>query len=627
MRRQVMITSALVLCLLTGCGNAAGMGNTGGTDSVAEETASSAGGSTGKTASAEAASTSGNSSEAGAVENVYFALEGDPFNIVGTDACSFSLRAAEGWSFTVTDDTDVTSWLVDQNGNPAFTDTKGIAYASLSDGASGDEKNCLTITIDASKITGFTGNGVTDVYVRPSSDSMWVAGDNHGFYNEVSECCGKYTIPAVSVPDMIEAETGPDGYAFTNDSADIVLSMDGLDDSLIDSSGASVKIAPGDGYYVEDFDFVPGTLGTDWTDGKTQYTMHEGDITFNNGGYPVSKGGRSGFANLGGDGNGNSIVRIELSGLKYNGLPLSSSIIKYHEYVYGRTFNVEGGSLIADTQPDFSSDAENGIPVLCDPYPDELTVKWPIGYDASALTDGDITITLKSDYGDELTLTAGKDFTITTGADKTDITVSYINWANTPVYKKLTVDVATDHISIDNEMYHAAADISYDYDIASVYAYYNLSGGMEGVLTYSYYGIEGFKEWSQLYKAPYYYLTVTDGNGNKSYYSEKDGKVSLVSSEEEATSFDATEELDPQVINNVAYITRGGSDVTQEKKVDGKTITFTKEYCNVEYLLKDVKDAEGITTADGYVIGDTWEMHGRWPWQSFINEGYQGGTK
>ena len=563
--------------------------------------------------------------ENAAAENAYFHSENaDEVNIQDTGVYTIILKANEGWSFTLADNVDVTPWLVDEEGSPVFTDTEGIAFTQNGEEGPAVEGNTLKINIDVSKISGFTSNGKGDIYVLPPSDSMWVAGENKGFYKATAEWAGCYTIPKVEVIGQIDGSKEKE-FILEEDTVTLALDGEGLDDSLIDSSEAVIEIVDGDGYYVSDFVFTPGSIGGTWTNGENTYSMSAEDISFDNGGYDVVDGGR-GWSQQGGDRNGNYNISIGLSGLKYNGLPLSDVKIPLHVYCYGRTFTVEGGSLIAESQPKWTSSAEDNIPVLCDVYPDELYAVWPLGFDASGLTSEDFTLTLCSEYGDELVLEAGKDYSAVSENGRSVITVNYMNWSFTPVYTTLRVDVNTDALVWDQEMYRADT-ISCTYDIASVYAYYTLSGGLSGTLSWTFYGLEGFDSWEQLYDAPTYRLAYVDEGGTKNYYAEdENGNGILVDSEQKAISYDASEDCSTAVINQVAYVTRR-EDMTEEKEADGQVITFSKEYDNVEYTLRTPDKAVGVTAKPGYALGSAWDTYLRWPWQTFINTGYQGGTK
>ncbi|MCD8074788.1 MAG: hypothetical protein LUF27_07100 [Lachnospiraceae bacterium] len=548
-------------------------------------------------------------SEADSGNDYFQSLNADEVNIQDTGIYTIRLQAKEGWQFDVADNTDVTAWIVDADGNPAFSNESGVAFA-----VNGEDFE-LDITIDASKISGFTTNGSGELYVHPTGGNpLVVEGDNHGQYTEVSEFVGVYTIPEVVVVGTIEGESGTDGYLFTEDTVTITLNLDGIDDSLIDSSASVVKLLEGDGYYLTDYSFEDDTLNGEWSGGTMTYSMTTEEFTGD-------------FSPLGGDGNGNYYANIGVSGLFYNGLPLAEATFRVHVYSYGRTFTIESnGSLINDTEPLWSTTAEDDLPVLCDAYPDELNITWPIDFDASALTVDDFTLTMCSGYGDELVLEPETDFTVETDKDQTSISVTYIYWANIPVYTTLKVDVNIENLTWDSAKY-TVTSVSHEYDIASVYAYYIMSGGMTGTQSWTYYGIDGLTEWSQAFVIPTYTLTYTAEDGTVSYYTEDEsGNAMFTDAADDAMEFDSTEDNNCQVVNNTGSFERV-YDQTQDVVVDGVTYTCDKVYANADNMPLDPADCTGITAKAGYIIGDSWEMHGRWPWQTFVNEGYLGGSK
>ncbi len=540
-------------------------------------------------------------------ENDYFeSLNADEVNITGAETYTVKLQAKEGWQFDVEDNSDVTDWFVDKKGDPVFSDKSGIAFAKNA------EDFGLDITIDASKITGFVTNGPVDIYVSPTGGNpLVVEGDNHGQYTDVSLYVGAITIPKVTVEGTIEGESGEE-YTFSEDTVTVKLEMDGIDDSLIDSSNSEVTLQEGDGYYLSDYEYAGGKLTGSWSNGETEFTLTTDEFNGD-------------FSPLGGDGNGNYYANIGVSGIVYNGLPLGEGTFRVHVYSYGRTFEIESnGSLIDSTQPKFTTTTEGGKPILCDAYPDTLTVTWPVTFDASKLTTDDVTLTLCGDYGDELVLEPETDYTVESSTDKTEITVTYIYWANIPVYTTMKVDIATKDITYNEEMYTVGSTISYTYDIASVYSYYIMSGGMEGTQKWTYYGVDGLEDWAQAFVIPTYTLTYTNEDGSVSYYTEKDGKGEFTDAADDAEEFDATEDNNCQVVDNTGSFERV-YDQTQDVTVDGKTYTCDKVYANADNMPLDPEDCTGITAKPGYVLGDSWEMHGRWPWQTFIGTGYQGG--
>ena len=539
-------------------------------------------------------------------ENQYYAVHA-PIEINAAEPAVLTLDAKEGWMWNITDNTDVTAWLVKEDGSPAFADAEGIASAKLIYGKVENEENevavALEVTIDAAKITGFTANGSYDLYVLPTGKStIWVCGGNHGQYQNSREPAGKVVIPRVSVEGKLTANAGRQ-MEVTNGTVQVVLSLDGIDDSRIDSSDAQIALLPGDGYKLYEVKFEEGTLADTWTGGKADYTM--GNI-----------GGS--FSPQGGDGNGHYDFRIGISGIRYNGLPLSEAIVRTDFYSFGRTFLTEGGSLILGSEPAWTSDAE--IPVIC-------AATWPIAFDASKLTEKDVTVTLISAYGDELTLEPGKDFVVTASAGKTDITLNYIYWAYAPVYTTMRVTVNTENTTWNELMYKPAASFSHDYQIGSVYIYSVMSGGPSGTQAWTFFGLNNLTDSHQVYMDATYTLTATDAEGNVFFYGEdENGKGIKVAREADAVAFNCDEECNVHLEGDTVYYSRL-FDQTEEKVVDGETITFTKNYYNCESLLRSVDSLIDVELAPGYAIGAGWEDHLKWPWQTFVDVGFKGGSK
>lgn len=546
-------------------------------------------------------------------DNQYYAVNA-PIVLDAAEPVVLTLDAKEGWMWNITDNTDVTSWLVKEDGSPAFVDEEGIASAKLVYGPAKDEENdvavALDITIDAAKITGFTSNGSYDLYVQPTGKStIWVCSGNHGQYQDSKEAAGQVVIPAVSVEGKLTADAGRE-LEVTNGTVQIVLSLDGIDDSKIDSSAAAISLLPGDGYKLYEVQFEEGTLADTWTAGKADYTM--GNIGGN-------------FSPQGGDGNGHYDFRIGIDGIKYNGLPLSEAIVRTDFYSFGRTFLTEGGSLILGSEPVWTSDAE--IPVLCDVYPDSFTATWPVAFDASKLTENDVSVTLISDYGDELTLEPGKDFVVAASANKTEITLNYIYWAYAPVYTTMRVTVDNENVTWNELMYKPTATFSHDYAISSVYIYSVMSGGPSGTQAWTFFGLNNLTDSHQVYMDATYTLTAVDAEGNAFFYGEdENGKGIKVEKEADAVSFNCDAECNVHLEGDTVYYTRL-FDQTEDKEVDGETITFSKNYYNCESLLRSVDSLIDVELAPGYAIGANWEDHLKWPWQTFVDVGYKGGSK
>ena len=550
---------------------------------------------------------------AAVAENQYYAVSA-PIEISAAEPVVLKLDAKAGWMWNITDNTDVTAWLVKEDGTPAFADAEGIASAKLVYGPVENEEKevavALEVTIDAAAISGFTANGGYDLYVLPTGKStLWVCGGNHGQYQDSKESVGRVVIPRVSVEGKLTANAGRE-MEVTNGTVQIVLSMDGIDDGRIDSSAAQIALLPGDGYKLYEVKFEEGTLADTWTEGKADYTM--GNIGGN-------------FSPQGGDGNGHYDFRIGVSGIRYNGLPLADAIVRTDFYSFGRTFLTEGGSLILNSEPVWTSDAET--PVICDVYPDTVTATWPIAFDAGKLTENDVTVTLISAYGDELVLEPGKDFVVAASANKTDITLNYIYWAYAPVYTTMRVTVNTENATWNELMYKPAASFSHDYQIGSVYIYSVMSGGPSGTQAWTFFGLNNLTDSHQVYREATYTLTATDAEGNVFFYGEdENGKGIRVAKEADAVAFNCDAECNVHLEGDTVYYSRQFNQ-TEDKEIDGETVTFTKNYYNCESLLRSVDSLIDVELAPGYAIGAGWEDHLKWPWQTFVDVGFKGGSK
>ena len=555
---------------------------------------------------------------AGQSTNIYYKVaNASEVNIEDDGIYTIRLLAEDGWMFDITDNMDVTAWLVKQDGTPAFADAAGIASTQLVYGPVAGEEDEVAVgcnvIIDASKISGFTEAGSYDLYVFPTGkETIWACGDNHGQYVDSMERAGRISRPELTVDGKFESTIAMGRFTFSNDTVQLVLAYNGkIDDSLIDDSKAVIYLGEGDGYYLDQIETDLGSLSGVWKNGATDYSM-----------VSIS----TAWAELGGDGNGHYDFNIVVSGIKYNGLPLSDATVHTDFYCGGRTFETPGGSLILNTEPMWGAEAD--IPVLCDPYPDFFTITWPIGFDGSKVTAKDITVTMLSDYGATLTLDPTKDYVVESTANRTGIVLNYIYWANAPVYTELQVSVKTQNVTYNSLMYAPPAAFTHNYDIASVYATATMGGGSVR-LEYLFFGLENLTDTHQVFKEATYTLTTTDANGNVRFYAEDaNGNGILVDNEADAIAFSCDEECNVR-FEGMRLIYDRLYDQTEDKTVDGKVITFDKRYWNPETLLRSPSElAEyGVKVARGYTLGSGWEDHLKWPWQTFINEGYQGGSK
>lgn len=554
-------------------------------------------------------------------QSSYYQVTSDDISITKDATYSVTLTTKDTWQFVAEAGQDVTDWLVLKSDKQALTDTSGVAQITAVD----SDSSAITITIDSSKITGFSSNGGANLYIMPDSSSIVGTGDNHAHYSETSAKIGKYVIPKVSVDGTIEGEvTHEDGLTFKNNQITFKFTVDGkqVDSSLVNNSTAKVTLADGDGYYTTDYVYSDKGLSNKIKNASINYSIKPEDLQITNSGYVLGEnGGGRGWSELGGDGNGNYNLNFELSGLKYNGLPISNKIFKAHIYCYGRTFKVDNGSIYATSYLKWSTDSENNLPNLADQYSDNLILSWANGINASKLSEDDVTLTMESEYGDTLKLKRGTDFTLETSKTKTIIEVNYTYWANAPVYTKLKVDVDSEKLNWDDRQYKISK-ISHSYDIASVYVYNVMAGGQTGTQTWTVYGLDGLTDWQQLFDRPTYILSYIDTDGKIRYYSEA-SNGSFVD-EANATTFDASGDVKIASKDNTGYFTRR-FDQTEDKTIGGITYTFKKVYSHAEAAIKNPNDIQKVTVKAGYIIGDSWEDHLRWPWQNFINKGYKGG--
>lgn len=554
-------------------------------------------------------------------QSSYYQVTSDDISITKDATYSVTLTTEDTWQFVAEAGQDVTDWLVLKSDKQALTDTSGVAQITAVD----SDSSAITITIDSSKITGFSSNGGANLYIMPDSSSIVGTGDNHAHYSETSAKIGKYVIPKVSVDGTIEGEvTQEDGLTFKNNQITFKFTVDGkkVDSSLVNNSTAKVTLADGDGYYTTDYVYSDKGLSNKIKNASINYSIKPEDLQITNSGYVLGEnGGGRGWSELGGDGNGNYNLNFELSGLKYNGLPISNKIFKAHIYCYGRTFKVDNGSIYATSYLKWSTDSENNLPNLADQYSDNLILSWANGINASKLSEDDVTLTMESEFGDTLKLKRGTDFTLETSKTKTIIEVNYTYWANAPVYTKLKVDVDSEKLNWDDRQYKISK-ISHSYDIASVYVYNVMAGGQTGTQTWTVYGLDGLTDWQQLFDRPTYTLSYIDTDGKIRYYSEA-SNGSFVD-EANATTFDASGDVKIALKDNTGYFTRR-FDQTEDKTIGGITYTFKKVYSHAEAAIKNPNDIQKVTVKAGYIIGDSWEDHLRWPWQNFINKGCKGG--
>lgn len=427
-----------------------------------------------------------------------------------------------------------------------------------------------------------------------------------------------------------------------------------IDDSLIDTSNATVSLIDGNGYYADEFVLNADTLDGTWENGEYVYTLSEGDLEWNTWGYDTSTDYNSGreWSIMGGDGNGVYNFTFQVSGITYDGEEVPATTFPVSVYIYGRSCTdlVEGVEYVPnevdedytsgitptdEVQWNWTTDNADSVaadePYLNDNYSDYFSIIWPEGTDASDITADDVTVTLKSKYGDELTLQPENDYgeqeyAVIANDDETEVVVTYQQWAFVPVYSTMEITVNDGDLTATNT-----------YDIASVAAYLVQTGG-GGVAVdhtdtcYNYYGVLGmtldnaanteYTLSTDIDGTTYYYAEDEDGNAYLSPEVVEDGEWGeTASAPDDAWTGDATEKYNIDVEGNVVFVeTR--TENTQDLEVDGQTYTFT-ENVNASVDISDMI-ANGATLDDGYNLSGTGVA--KWAWTQRYQSGWTTST-
>lgn len=422
------------------------------------------------------------------------------------------------------------------------------------------------------------------------------------------------------------------------------------EDELIDSSGAVVRIVDGSGYHGDEFILHADSLDGEWSGGQYVYTLEPGDIEWNTWDYDTTTDYNSGreWSIMGGDGNGVYRLTAEVSGIVYDGQKVPAATFPIAVYVYGRssldlgistqyventvdesyTSGMEASSAVQwDWHTENESAVEFGKPYMQDTYTDYFSVIWPKGTDAAAITAEDVTVTLRSEYGEEYVLSTETaygehEYTVIAHPDETVIAVTYQQWAFVPVFSTMEIMIA------DGEL-----TTSKTYDICSVTAYMVQTGGGGEVIDhtvtcYNYYGVTGLTPENAANSAytlsavidgvTYYYAEDEDGNGYLSPAVESEnfwGGTSYVAPED-AWQGDATEKYNIAVRGNVVFAeTR--LDMTEDKTVGGETITFTQNVSVTRFEAAVI--AAGAELEPGYSIGGGAK---KWGWTMRYQSGW-----
>ena len=469
-----------------------------------------------------------------------------------------------------------------------------------------------------------------------------------------------YTDKELSVPGQ--------PVAYTGEAVIKVAFADGTpaDDAKIDLGDAKVAIVDGDAYFAEDFILNASSLDGEVKDGQIVYTLDTGDVEWNQYGYPVAEGGLE-WSAIGGNGNGEYALNFEVSGIKYDGQELAPATFRANYYIFGREFTAKasprnpagsvwgaGGydnivipeaaqaelteTVTVDAEPVFTWIGAGDQPILCDDQTDNFYISWPAGVDASGLTDADVTLTLKSAYGDERVLVPNTgvitfeqnglsipngEYTVYASENTTQISVNLQLWAAAPVYTQLAIQV------------NGEKPAEMTYDVVSVYTHMVQTGGgldLQGktVTVVSIYGIDGIENLtaSDVFNEVTYRYTYREGQGpqaKEKYFLVDDGNggFTVTENKEEATVY-PSEASNVQLLGHNIFTTDAVGTV--EVEYNGETLTFSRamSYGNAAGSGLKNPNENGLKAAPGYVLTQkgSYDDHQRWGWLHFNNIGW-----
>lgn len=408
-------------------------------------------------------------------------------------------------------------------------------------------------------------------------------------------------------------------------SGEAVLSLgNNIDDSKIDSSHAVVKLLNGNSYYADEFILKANRLNKgSWSNGEYVYTLSEGDLEWNTWGYDTSPDYNSGreWSIMGGDGNGVYNFIFQVSGIRYNGQEVPPATFHAAVYIYGRTVTdmalstaftpntydktySSGRQQTNQTQWVWTTADTDSLsdhkPYLNDEYSDYFSIIWPKGSNASEITAKDVTITLRSKFGDEYTLSptnayGEQEYAVLSSNNETEVIVTYQQWNRVPVYSSMKITVNNGSLT---------ASKTYAVDSVSAYMVQTGGGGVTVDHTntiYNYYGLHGMTLENA---ANTYYTLSTDVDGTTYYYAEDSSGNAYLSPADsdgdapsDAWKGDATAKYNIAVHGNVVFRETRTND-TQEREVDGTTYTFTENVSVTKDIATMVKD--GVELDDGF---------------------------
>ena len=436
-----------------------------------------------------------------------------------------------------------------------------------------------------------------------------------------------------------------------------VLSLTGGDASKLDISGVKVELRDSNTTYAKEIILNEDKTKLEKTEKGIEFTLEEGALEWNTWDYydgmaekDIDPNSGREWSMMGGDANGVYEFIFQVSGVKYDGQTLDPVTFRGYIYIYGRSSTDLGLSteFVPNTYDEkyTSGKAQTGAvqwswhtegeesalakqPYMNDNYSDYFSVTWPTGTDASGITAKDVTVTLKSRFGDEYVLSeenpyGEQEYAVVANKGETEIIVTYQQWAYIPVYSEL-------EIAVDNGSLKA----SQTYAISSVTAWGAQTGGggttvEHTVVVQNYSGLTGL---TLKNAANTEYTLKTEKDGKTCYYAEKNGVGSLVegvskpggwggmmvtSAPDDAWKGDGTKLYHVAVYENCLFYETPAEVKTEVKTVDGEEITFEVEFSASVQPSEMV--ARGAKLEEGYNLYNNGAD--KWPWSTRYQVGW-----
>lgn len=243
----------------------------------------------------------------------------------------------------------------------------------------------------------------------------------------------------------------------------------------ISTANARIKLLDSNTTHADEMILDQSKVSLTTENGQAVLRLSEGALEWNNWDYydavedPDANSGRE-WSMMGGDGAGLYEFIFQVSGLTAGGKALDPVNVRAYVWIYGRDSSdlalstefventVDESYAVAVTPTDeaqWTWDTEGAEskaakqPYMNDTATDYFTLTWPAGTDASGITAADVTVTLRSRFGDEYVLSeetayGEHEYAVLASEAQTVVAVTYQQWAYIPVYNTLEVSVTKD---------------------------------------------------------------------------------------------------------------------------------------------------------------------------------------